>query len=329
MNKRITAILQATGILILMSLGTILTKLVLADVPPFTYAWTSIGLGMIIMSVYTFLIRKESIPKNLGKRIWWYIIAIGICNFTISRLLRPIGIMRLPVITNTYVGNFIGFLTMAMSIFILNEYPSIFQLLGAGIAIYGITLYFNEPLQAGEFFGVLMVLISIVAVAYTNNIARKLAMRTENKLSNNFISTTALLIGGIGAVIAGFIFDSPPKVPDLKSWGIIIYSGAINIALGLTVWNSILRTLRSYEASILGSSSIIWTTLLAILLLGEKPSINQWMGMGTMLIGLTLVQVRRGKLNVFTKKELIKPVSTLDLHQVSNAVIFPKNEDLK
>lgn len=314
MNKRIIAILQASGILFMMSFGTILTKMVLADVPPFTFAWTSISVGMIIMSIYTFLVRRERVPKKLGKRIWWYIIAIGICNFLVSRLIRPIAIERLPVITNTYVGNFIGFLTMAMSVFILREYPSIFQLLGAGIAIYGITIYFNEPLQSGEFIGIMLILICIFAVAFTNNIARKLAIVTENKLSNNIISTTALLIGGVGVVIAGLIFDFPPKVPDIKSWGIIIYSGAIKIALGLTVWNHILRTLRSYEASILGASTIIWTTLLAMTILGETLTINRWLGMGTMIVGLLLVQVRRGRLDkIFKRKprELATPELTV------------------
>lgn len=311
MPKRLIAILQASGILVLMSLGTILTKMVLADVPAFTYAWTSIGVGMIIMGVYTFLVKKERIPRQLGKRVWWYIIAIGVCNFTISRLTRPLAIARLPVITNTYVGNFIGFVTMALSIFILKEYPSIFQLLGAGIAVYGITLYFNQPLPGGELIGILFILVGILAVAYTNNIARKLALLTKNELSNNIISTAALLIGGAGAVAAGLIFDFPPKVPDLQSWGIIVYSGLINIALGLTVWNHILRTLRSYEASILGGSSIIWTTLLAMLILGEKPTLFQWLGMGTMVMGLLLVQVRRGRMDQLLKKKT-RPVPVVD-----------------
>ena len=302
MNKRIVAILQASGVLILMSMGTILTKIVLADVPPFTYAWTSIGVGMIIMSIYTFLVRRERVPQKLGKKIWIYIILIGVCNFTISRLTRPIAIERLPVITNSYVGNFIGFITMALSIVILKEYPSIFQLLGAGVAIYGITLYFNAPLESGEFIGILFILIGIMAVAFTNNIARKLAIITQNNLSNNFISTSALLIGGIGAIVAGLIFDFPPKVPDLKSWGIIIYSGAINISLGLTVWNHILRTLRSFEASILGASSIIWTTLLAVIILNEPLTVNQVLGMLTMIAGLLLVQVRKGRLDKLFKK---------------------------
>jgi drug/metabolite transporter (DMT)-like permease len=192
---------------------------------------------------------------------------------------------------------------MVMSIFILKEIPSIIQVIGAAIAITGITVYFNAPLESTELIGIAMILIGITAVAYTNNIARKLALVTRNELSNNIVSTVALLIGGSIAVIIGLIFDFPPKVPDLKSWGIILYAGVVNISIGLTVWNHILRSLRSYEASILGATTIIWTSLMAILILGETLNTNQWIGMTLLLLGLILVQVRRGKPSDFRKKQ--------------------------
>ncbi|MCB0098311.1 MAG: EamA family transporter, partial [Caldilineaceae bacterium] len=68
------------------------------------------------------------------------------------------------------------------------------------------------------------------------------------------------------------------------------------VGVGLTVWNQILRTLRSYEASILGASTVIWTSLLAIPILGETLDPNQMAGIGLMIVGLALVQVRVGTL---------------------------------
>lgn len=298
MNTRLLAIFQTITILFMMSVGTVLMKIVLFDINPFTFAWTSIGVGMIVMSVFTFIIKKERIPNLLGKKVWFYIIAIGLCNFTISKLTRPMAIQRLPVITASYVGNFIGFLTMVMSVFILKEVPSLFQILGAGVAIGGLTVYFNAPLQSAETIGVLIILAGILAVAFTNNIARKLSIETNGEVSNNVVSTVALLIGGIIPLTVGLIFDFPPRVPDLRSWGIILYTGVINISLGLTAWNYILRTLRSFEASILGASTIIYTTILAMLLLGERPTPNQWLGIILLIIGLILVQIRKGKINL-------------------------------
>lgn len=292
MSRRALAIGKALLILFTMSLGTVLTKSVLEDIPPFTFAWTSIAVGMIVLSIYTFIIRKEKVSSNLSKEVWKIIIAIGIGNFAISRLTRPIAIHLLPVTTVAYIGNFIGILTMAMSIFILKEIPTVFQVLGATIAIGGITVYFQDPLVVTELFGIGLILLGITAVAYTNNVARKVGILTKNSLSNNIVSTVALLIGGSLAVIAGLVFDFPPNVPNWRSWAIIVYAGIVNVSLGLTVWNHILRVLRSYEASILGISSLIFTTLLAMLLLNETVSSNQWTGISLMILGLILVQVR-------------------------------------
>jgi drug/metabolite transporter (DMT)-like permease len=298
-RERAIAIAQTLTILVLLSLGTVLTKMALSDVAPLTLAWLSVAIGMIVLSVYTFVIRRESIPRGLGRRIWWYIIAIGVCNFAIVRVMTMLSLERLPATTQTYLVNFVGFMTMGMSIFILKESPTIFQFIGAVVALVGLRVFFDEIPAAYELVGVGYVLIGIVALAYTNNIARKLAVITNYSLSNNIISTMALLIGGSITVLIGLLADGLPAVSGAANWAIILYAGVIMTALAMTVWNYILRTLRSYEASILGASTVIWTALLAIPILGERLALNQIIGMALMILGLMLVQVRNNRLDLF------------------------------
>ena len=69
----------------------------------------------------------------------------------------------------------------------------------------------------------------------------------------------------------------------------------------------ILRTLRSYEASILSSSVVIFTALFSLMFLGEKISLNQWLGILTMIIGFSLVQVRKGRLDAIYRRIFRKP----------------------
>ena len=58
--------------------------------------------------------------------------------------------------------------------------------------------------------------------------------------------------------------------------------------------NYVLRTLRSYEASILAGSGVIWTAIFAVPILGERRALHQIVGVAMMLVGFSLVQVRRG-----------------------------------
>jgi O-acetylserine/cysteine efflux transporter len=209
----------------------------------------------------------------------------------------------MPATTNTYLTNFIGFITMGMSIFILRESPSMYQVLGAVIAFSGLRVFFPEPPQGGELLGIILILISITGVASTNNIARKLAVETQNKISNNIISTLAISIGGPIAIVIYILIEGfPTAMPSVAVWGAMFYVALITRAIGLTVWNLILRTLRSFEASILGASTVIWTSLLAVLLLNETLAVNQIIGIGMMLVGLILVQIRSGPIKTLLSK---------------------------
>jgi drug/metabolite transporter (DMT)-like permease len=297
-NPRAIAILQTLGILILMSIGTVLSKIALHDVPPFMFTALTLLVGMIAMTIYTFGLRRERLPRGLGRAVWVYIVAIGVCNFVIGRIAQNIALGRLPATTSVYLTNFIGFITMAMSVFILREAPTIFQLAGAAVAFSGLWVFFDVPPDSYELGGMALVFVGITAVAYTNNIARKLALLAGERVSTAMISTLALLIGGAITVVVGLIADWPPRAAGLGSWLFILYNGVVMVALGLTVWNYVLRTLRSYEASILGASTVIWTSLLAVLLLGERLAWNQIAGMGLMVVGLALVQVRAGRLRL-------------------------------
>jgi O-acetylserine/cysteine efflux transporter len=301
-RERAIAISQTVTILVFMSLGTVLTKLTLSDVSPLTFTWVSLFIGGLFLITYTFIIRKEHIPKNLGRQVWLYIFAIGFFNFVVGRFSMMYALNLMPATTNTYITNFIGFITMGMSIFILRESPTIFQILGAVIAFSGLRVFFLQIPAASELIGIVITLVGITGIAYTNNIARKLAIVTNFKLSNNIISTMALIMGGSITVLIGLILDWPPVIIGWQNWGTIFYSGVIGVAIGLTVWNYILRTLRSYEASILGASTVIWTALLAVPILGEILAGNQIIGIGLMLAGLALVQVRRGRFDQLAKR---------------------------
>ena len=308
-SERIKAILITTVILILMSFGTIFSKLALNDVSPLTLTWISVAIGMVAMAFYTFVIKKEKIPQ-MSRQVWWMIIQIGFFNFVAGKIAAMYALNFLPATTNTYLSNFIGFITMGLSIIILKESPTIFQVLGACVALAGLRVFFQKIPAASELIGVLLVFVSIIGVAYTNNIARKLSIVTKNSISNNIISTLAILIGGSITVAVGLIVDRPIVMTGWKNWGIALYLGIVSIAIGLTVWNSILRVLRSYEASILGASTVIWTALLAVPFLGEHLKINQMIGIGLMLVGLVLVQVRGGKFS-----ELFKHKRKAEVHE--------------
>lgn len=306
-RARAVAVGQTLGVLVLMSLGMVLMKFALSDVSPYAFTALTVLVGMITMSVYTFVLRKERIPRGLGRSVWVLIIGIGIGNFVISRFANSIVLSVLPATTTSYLGNFVGFVTMAMSVFILREPPTVWQLVGAVVAVVGLRVFFVEVPPTDQVLAILLKFFGMLATAYTNNTARKLALQTKGELSNNIVSTVALLIGGSFAVVLGLAASWPLRVEGWANWAIILYSGVVTIAFGLTVWNHVLRTLRSYEASLLGSSTVIWTALLAIPILGERLAPNQVLGIAITFVGLAIVQLRGAQLGRLFRRAESQP----------------------
>lgn len=279
--------------LVLLSFSSVLTKMTYSSVTPAAFIYLSMIVGMIAMTIYTFVIKRERIPKELmTKKVWSYILQIAFFNF-VTGTLGTVALKYMPASTNSYLSNFVGFVTMAMSAIILKEFPGLWQILGAIIAFSGLRVFFPDPPQGEQLLGTVLILISILGVAYTNNIARKLALVTENKISNNIISTLAILIGGSAACVIYIIIDGfPPVVPTVQDWFVILYGGIFSKAIFLTLWNLVLRTLRSYEASILGASTVIFTSILAVIILGEVLEVYQIVGIALLLVGLLMVQLR-------------------------------------
>ena len=293
MNNHATAILQTLAIVTMGSFAGVLAKLSLGQVSPVSFVWLQYAIGGVVLSGYTFWWRKERLPRNLEWRIWVGIVLLGIGNFTICRVLFLLALDKIPATTYVYLVNFAGIVTMLLSMYMLREHPSPYQLLGAVIAIAGLRIFFQTIPPPNQILGLLFLGIGIIAISATNNVARKLGMMTANKISTTMVSTLALWIGGIPVVVYGLIADVPPDVGGWRDWSIIALNGVVTIALGLTVWNYILKTLRSYEAAILASTSVIITAVLAIPILGEKLSFTQLGGVATMMFGLILVQMRR------------------------------------
>ncbi|MEM7262897.1 MAG: DMT family transporter [Planctomycetota bacterium] len=146
--------------------------------------------------------------------------------------------------------------------------------------------------------GIIYLSIAIVALAVTNLAGRQLGRVTREGLSNSMISTLALMIGGLPVVAYGVVTEGAGEVASGAHWGIIALNGVVAIGVGTAGWNYVLRTLRAYEASILACSSVIFTALFAIPILGERLEPYEWGGVALLLLGLSAVQFRRSSARV-------------------------------
>ncbi len=274
------------------ALAAVLAKGTLVEVDAFTFVWLQIAIGAGLLTVHTLVLRRERVPA-LDRRTWLLLAAIGVCHFTAARVLFIVGLQHLPATTHAYLVNFVGVVTLALSIPLLGERPTRRQLAGTLLALAGLTVYFRAVPSGDEAAGVLVVGGGVVALAMTNNLIRRLTRAPRFDLSDPMISMLTVWIGGVPVALAGVWRDGLAPLPHFGATVVVAFSALVTIAVGATVFNYALRTLRSYEASVLASGGVIYTAVFAFALLGERLLAHQWVGIAMMLLGIIAVQTGR------------------------------------
>ena len=102
--------------------------------------------------------------------------------------------------------------------------------------------------------------------------------------------------GGVAVVPLAIVVGAGSYSLPLNSVAILALSGVIGIGLGDTLFFAALRALPAHLVILLGLSGQALTVIGAVLLLGELPSLQQWMGIGLVFTGLVIacLEVSRG-----------------------------------
>ncbi len=299
MTERSKATIQLVATIFLAALVTVLAKLSLQRVSPFTFNWMQLAVCMVFLSIYTFIWRREVWPGNLNWQQWAYAAAIGFANFTAVRYLFLAGLEYLPVTTHAFLVNFVGLVTMLLSMVMLKERPFLIQFLGAVIALSGITVFFEHIPSPTEITGIVLVAIGVFFLALTNNLIRRFMVYHRQSMSVVMLSTLAIWIGGLPLVAIGLWQDADKLNFALNDLLIIVANGVFALALTLIVFNKVLQVLKSYEASVLASCGLIFVAVLAMPIANEQLAWHNVLGIIIFFLGIILSQLQYSISNIY------------------------------
>jgi len=82
-SERLKAIALALMVLVPGALAIVLTKRTIEEVPPLVFVSLQLVIGSWMICIYTFVVRRERIAAGIPRRIWFYVIWIGLSNFAI------------------------------------------------------------------------------------------------------------------------------------------------------------------------------------------------------------------------------------------------------
>ncbi|MEH2377649.1 MAG: DMT family transporter [Nostoc sp.] len=275
---------------------------------------------MLLILIYGRQWNKATL-KQLSRKDWVSLTAVAI----LSGAIAPGLIFQALALTNVnnviLVGRLELPLTLALSVWLLKERVSLWEFIGAVVAFVGVTLtiLLQSPseammnmggLQLG--LGEVLVAVGSVAVAVSTIIGKKYL--SEIPLGIYSIFRTALgtvIFFFLALALYGSDHFADVLSPFLWRW-MFLYGGLI-VVVGQSFWIKGLRTSTVSAASLIGSFTPIAGIVAAYLILGEAPTLPQYIGGSVILVGLFLSQL--GKMQQTSGKVAFSEVDSTQAEQ--------------
>jgi len=298
---KLKAVLQALLVTFLWATSWVLIKIGLENIPALTFAGLRYFIAFLVLLVVFFRSGQHKSIRSLTRRDWLILIALGLVFYTLTQGTQFLGLKYLPAILFSFLLNFTSPVVALMGIPLLQEKLTRLQWVGMGFFLVGVVVYFYPiGIQAGMALGVAIGLFSMFA----NSVASILG-RFINRAGNLEPLTVTVVSMGVGAMAllgSGLLVEEMPRL-DISGWGIILWLAVVNTAVAFTLWNRTLRTLSAAESSMINNTMLVQIAILAWFFLGERPTVQEWGGMGIVVVGVILVTLRRDK--VVTEEESV------------------------
>lgn len=242
-------------------------KVALEHVPIFSLAFLRFGFASLILYPLVknnLAVHKKDIPL---------IILVGFLGFTLHIPLFFFGLSNTKAINAGILFATVPLFSFAAASYVLREKISRNMIIGASIGFLGIVVITIQDLLQGISFyplGDLMILLSTVAFALTDIVTKRL-VKTYKSLTITFYS---MFIGGLSFFpIALYDFVQNPdwiSTLPLDAVAGILYGILFSSFSAYTLWQWGISKINVSRVSLFLYIQPVITTILAILLLGEK-----------------------------------------------------------
>ncbi|MCZ7574677.1 MAG: DMT family transporter [Ardenticatenaceae bacterium] len=289
--SHIGAVAQALLVTILWASSWVLIKFGLRDIPALTFAGLRYTLAFIILLAVSLSGPHRAAFRRLPREAWLRLAVLGLLLYSITQGAQFLGLALLPATTASLILSFTTVCVALLAIPLLGERPGWHGWMGVVMALAGaVTYFYPATLAPADWLGLLIVSSGMLSGALAAILGRGVARRDD--LTPSQITTVSMGVGSLLLLGSGLAVESWPHL-TLSGLVIIGWLALVNTALAFTLWVNSQRTLSAVESSILNNLMLPEIALLAWLFLGEHPAPRQWLGIGLVIGGTLVVQLRR------------------------------------
>ena len=285
MNLKDTLI--ASLVPIFLGFGFVIAKPAMVDFPPILL------MGLRFTFAASILIWWFPIPKKYLKKIFIAALIANVLQYSLTYSgLNLIDASAAVLLVQTEVPFGVLF-----AFFMLKEKPNLRSMIGISIAFAGVYILTGSPNLDGKIVGIGLTIIGSAVWALGQVLVKPLS-KEINPLA--LVAWLALFSGPIliiiSSILDGNTFENI-KTASMNSWIIAIYLGFIMQPITYGCFYYVLKNNPMYKVLPIVTMGIPLTGLLAaVFLLGEKPTVELFIGGIVILIGVVMIVFKTSKI---------------------------------
>ena len=291
--ERLTALGQMLIVTLLWSSSFPIHKMLINNgMPPISLAaYRYFSASIILLIVFSLRTRRErqhtDASSPLGLAAWLMLLTIGIFMYTAQAVhltaLSLITVSDSGLVSMTFLPVAVAILTSVIE----RTPPTRLQLIGLGVVLAGIYIYFPSNIKDARLTGVLLNVLSssmwAVATVLTHMAVARMRI-TSLKL------TTVTMMSGSAILLAIALLKNGLYVPDLAQILWLAFLVFVNTAFAFVLFNHTMKVLGAFEIAAFQDSMVIQIGLLAAIFLHEPITPIMVMGMLLVTFGVSVVQ---------------------------------------
>lgn len=289
MSAHQRAILMLVITMVIWGSTFVVTKGVIAEVPPFTLAFLRVAIGAAALSVPAFLRRRalgesHSAPGPI-------VFIMSLVGVALYYGLFNGALLYTSASQAALVQSCIPAVTALVAAVWLRERASAVQWIGIALSILGVILIFSVQAEGGgtsAVGGLLMFATTVVWAVYTA-LGKQVAAADALDLTARMAAIGAALLLPIAAL--EIATRGLPRI-TASAWIGIVYLGAIASGVAYLFYNAALKHVTASEAGVYTNLIPIVGLLSGILVLGEPLSAHAMVGGCVVLVGVWLTSRR-------------------------------------
>lgn len=265
------------------------SKLAFVDLPPLAFTAVRFAIGSAIM---WFLLERHEPEGRTPRELWGQLILLGIVGNTLYQLCFILGLARTSATNTSLILSAMPTVLTVTAGAIGLERVSGRQRWALALATLGVLLVVAArgiAPGAGDWIGDLLILGGVACwTGYTLGI-RKL----NGRLSALRVTAITMITGTPGLILAGV-----PSLIGLRwggvrpvAWGGLAYSTLLSLVAAYILWSRAVQRIGPSRAALFTCITPLVATLVAMALLGERPTVAHLLGGGLIIGGVVLGNV--------------------------------------